>query len=318
MDEETGYFQEDFYSFLGCEIRIKTNSQEVMEFIRSVYGRFYIGNGKQNAKQHIITTKDNQNVIKITDKLSISKELIIKGAFDDYHLKCKTLNAFDDSYYSTFPDPLAFVQWIILKNICLLVKDYQLLHACAVSLEDECVIFPAFSGMGKTTLTLKLIKKGFKFLSDELACLSPDTPMVEPFYRKLNFDDKSRSLLQLPTLPEKCMRQTGEDKIEWMIDIEDIVPSSLSKPSILRRIIFLQGFGEKPRLEYIAASNALFKLFSFSFSPLDDRAKLLYTYAPIVDRVDCFNLVVGDPDETAELISQLFFENCEYTGRLNT
>lgn len=314
MDEQAGYFQEDLYSFLGHEIRVKTNSQDISGFIRSVYGRFYIGNDEHNSNQCIGAMNGDKNVITITDKLSASKELIIHGIFDDFRLKCKNLNAFDDSYYAIAPNPLAFVQWIILNNIYLLAKDYQLIHAGAVSLDNECAIFPAFSGMGKTTLTVKLVTNGFKFLSDEIACLRPDTTVVEPFHRTLRFDDTSCRLLHLPTLPDTCRHQTGEGEIEWTMDIEDIVPSSLSGPSSLRRIIFLQGFGEKPRLQHIATSNALFKLFNFSFNPLDNCAKLLYTYAPLVDRVDCFNLVVGDPGETADLIRQHFFENRECTG----
>ncbi len=88
-------------------------------------------------------------------------------------------------------------------------------------------------------------------------------------------------------------------------------PGIFSAPSVLRYVIFLLGFGEKPRLEQIATSNALFKLFKFSFSPIDDRAKLLYTYAPHIDGANCYDLVVGNPGETADLINRLFSGNRE-------
>lgn len=313
MHEQAGYFYEDIYRFLGHEIRVKTNSQEVLESIRFVYGRFYIGNDEHNTKLCIRAMNGDKSVITIIDKLSVSKELVIHGISGDFRLKCKNINAFDDGYYSISPDPLSFVQLVIMRNICLLANDYHLIHACAVSLAEQCLIFPAFSDMGKTTLAVKLVANGFKFLSDELACLRPDTTMVEPFHRKLHFDDKSCRLLQLPAMPEKCRRQTGEDEIEWTVDIEEIVPSSLSGPASLKHIIFIQGFGEKPRLQYISTSNALIKLFNFSFKPLVNCANLLYTYAPLVDSADCFNLVLGDPGETADLIRRHFFENRECT-----
>ena len=99
-------------------------------------------------------------------------------------------------------------------------------------------------------------------------------------------------------------------------DIEDIVPSSLSGPSSLIYIVFLQGFGEKPRLQRISASNALFKLFSYSFNPDDNCPRLLYTYAPLIDSVDCYNLVVGDLGATAEIIRQNLFEDRGPAGGL--
>ncbi len=306
MSEETGFFQEDIYNFFGYEIRIKTNSQKILNHLQSAYNRYYLGNDIRVSEKEIGKSQEDKNLILITDNLSSSNEILVNGIADNYNLKCKSLYDFEDNYYSTVPDPLSFIQWIVLKNICLLAKDYQLIHAGAVSLDNECMIFPSLSGMGKTTLTLKLVLNGFKFLSDELACLHPGRMHVEPFYRKLNISDKTRNLLQLQPFPETCIRKIESGETEWTIDVEDIVPSSLSGPSLLRCIIFLQGFGEKPRLEYLSPSNALFKLFKFSFSSLGDRAKLLYNYAPLINSVNCFNLVIGDIDKTADLVGRLF------------
>ncbi|MBN1848688.1 MAG: hypothetical protein JW932_08900 [Deltaproteobacteria bacterium] len=308
MSQEKIGFQEDVYGFLGCEMRVQSNSRDILKFLQSVYARFYKGNESKNddcSHGHV----DEDKLIKIIDALSSSNEIIIKSIFGEDHMRCKSLYEFEDDYYATVPDPLAFIQWIVLKNVSLLAKDYQLIHAGAVSLGDSCAIFPAFSGFGKTTLTLQLIQNGFKFLSDEIACIRSDTAFVEPFHRKLNLNDESRRLLGLGLLPEGSKRNIGSGEAEWTLDIEDIVPSSLSPPCVLRYIIFLLGFGEKPRLERIAVSNALFNLFRFSFSSIDNRAKLLYDFAPVIDRAGCYNLVMGDPSETADLISGLFQEN---------
>ena len=313
MNGDTDYFPDDIYSFLGHAIRIQTNSQEISHHLQSAYKRYYMGTDAAASENPPNLSKENTALITITNDLSASNEIRIKGISDDHTLKCKSLYEFENEFYSTVPDPLSFIQWIVLKNICALAQDYQLIHAGVVSRNDACIIFPSFSGMGKTTLTLKLVLNGFKFLSDELACLHPETMLVEPFYRKLNINDNTRKLLQLDSFSETCIRKAGPGETEWTVDVEDIVPSSLSGPSLLRCIIFLQGFGEKPRLEYIAHSNALFKLFKFSFSSLGDRAKLLYSYAPMVNNANCFNLVAGDIDKTADLIARVF-ENPEDYG----
>lgn len=306
MVKAAEYFPENIYNFFGHAIRIKTNSQTIATHLQSSYHRYYQGNATpptDHANQSIETSK---NLIEITDDIQASNEILINSQPDNYTLKCKSIYDFEDEYYATVPDPLSFIQWIVLKNICFLAKDYQMIHAGAVSLNDASIIFPSFSGMGKTTLTLKLVQNGFKFLSDELACLQPEKFHVEPFYRKININDKSRRLLQLPQFPDVDSRKTENGEPEWSIDIEDIVPSCLSGPATLRCIVFLQGFGEKPRLEAISPSFALFKIFKFSFSPLGDRAELLYNYAPLINNARCYNLIAGDLDETAHLIGRIF------------
>ncbi|MFC1452940.1 hypothetical protein ACFLSJ_06300 [Verrucomicrobiota bacterium] len=97
----------------------------------------------------------------------------------------------------------------------------------------------------------------------------------------------------------------GKEEDERSVDIEDIVPGGLSGACVLRYVIFLQGVGEKPRLECLSKANALFRLFGFSHSPVGDPARLLFTFAPLLDKAECFNLVLGDPGETADVIVQL-------------
>jgi hypothetical protein len=87
--------------------------------------------------------------------------------------------------------------------------------------------------------------------------------------------------------------------------MEDIVPGSLAEATPPRFLLFLRGFGERPRLEQLANSNALFELMKFSIGPLLDRASLVFQFASLVNEMKCFNLVVGDVSETAERIMHL-------------
>jgi len=58
-------------------------------------------------------------------------------------------------------------------------------------------------------------------------------------------------------------------------------------------------------LEYMARSNALFELLKFWISPGSDPASVLFKLAPFINKIQCFNLIVGDLDETAGLVLQL-------------
>lgn len=159
--------------------------------------------------------------------------------------------------------------------------------------------------MGKTTLTIKLVQLGCRFLSDEIAALKPEQDLVEPFFRRINLSDHSRIMLGLPSFSDMATYFKKHSDSEWMLDVEDIVPNSLATPCPLRYIIFLQGFGERPRLQNLSSSNAIFKLFKFSFSLVEEPSDLLFNFAPLLNKVKCYNLVAGDLNETAELVLKL-------------
>jgi hypothetical protein len=94
---------------------------------------------------------------------------------------------------------------------------------------------------------------------------------------------------------------------EWesTVDIDEIAPATIGRSCPIRYILFLRGFGEKPRLESISASKSLFELFNSSISPVHDRASMLFEFAPHLNRIQSFNLVIGNLNETSELIMRL-------------
>ena len=89
---------------------------------------------------------------------------------------------------------------------------------------------------------------------------------------------------------------------EWMLDIEDIVPDSFSETCVPHFIFFLRGFGDKPRMEKLPGSASLLELLKFTYCPVDDPALLLFKCAPLINNLQCYNLVSGSLDETTELI----------------
>jgi len=60
---------------------------------------------------------------------------------------------------------------IIMRNIFTRIRSHLLFHAAALEDHGKGVIIAADSGCGKTTLTLALVRQGFKFLSDDVAAL---------------------------------------------------------------------------------------------------------------------------------------------------
>ncbi|MBX3014047.1 MAG: hypothetical protein KF832_21180 [Caldilineaceae bacterium] len=70
-----------------------------------------------------------------------------------------------------------------------------LLHAAAVALHNQSIIFVGASGTGKSTLTAWLLSKGFTYLTDELVFIANDTVNVATLPRPLNLKKASRSIL---------------------------------------------------------------------------------------------------------------------------
>jgi len=88
---------------------------------------------------------------------------------------------------------------IIMRNIFTRIRSHLLFHAAALSYHGKGVIIAADSGCGKTTLTLALVRQGFKFLSDDVAALELNNGKLTPYPRCL--------LVRLGTL--KVFQQRG-------------------------------------------------------------------------------------------------------------
>ena len=312
---EADFLPEDVHGFFGNEIGIRSNSHEVLEHLRLMYGRFYLGCAGDLKDSKGDRGNNSRLVIVVIDNLASSNELLLTDSFYLYRLS-KNDNHFNVTSRDLHTlkhdslrvcDHLTFIQGALLRTISRMARNYQFIHAGAVSRGNRGIIFPGLTGMGKTTLVLKLVSHGFGFLSDEVACINPDLDILEPFPRRVNIRQGSRSLLGLTMKPDTKVTSFGTEW-EWTLDIEDIVPCSLSDQCKPRYILFLKGFGEEPRLEPVSGSDALFELFKFSFSPMEDPAFLLFKFAPLFNEIRCFNLIMGDLDKTAELFMELFDE----------
>jgi hypothetical protein len=124
----------------------------------------------------------------------------------------------------------------VLNTIVAGVRSHFLIHAGVVSCGGEGVILAADAGHGKTTLVLELVRRGFKFLSDEMAALGRADGRVHPFPRSLRVRPGT---LEMTGFPEAAARAP-----EWLgkllLDIKEIQPGSLGEPAAIHHIVILQ------------------------------------------------------------------------------
>jgi hypothetical protein len=296
--------REDLYSFLGHQVGVKSDIPEVAEHLRSVYAHFYHGpsEGTVRATQGLGASAGLH--VDIRNELASKNEITVDASGTIYHVKCRSLDRLETDM-GRISDPMAYVQLLILVELSRYTNGRHLLHAGAVSWGNRGFMFPGHAGAGKTTLVLALVKRGFKFLSDEVASLHFDHGILEPFPRKLDVAEETLSLLG-QTLGGRGFSDVVSPRGGISnLDVAEIIPAAISPACVPRYLVFLQGCGESVRLESVAGSNAVFKLLRFGFRRDDDFPSLLYKLAPIVDKMRCFNLVMGDMDETADCVSRL-------------
>jgi hypothetical protein len=124
----------------------------------------------------------------------------------------------------------------VLNAIVGGVRSHFLIHAGVVSYNGQGIVLAADSGHGKTTLVLELVRRGCKFLSDEMAALGRADGRVYPFPRSLRVRPGT---LELTGFPGAAVGAP-----EWLdkllLDIEEIQPGSLGEAAPLTHVVILQ------------------------------------------------------------------------------
>lgn len=129
-----------------------------------------------------------------------------------------------------------FAYECILMSIITRIKSHFLIHAGVVSFNNHGVLIVADGGYGKTTLVLTLLKRGFKFLSDEMAALGRHDHLVYPFPRSLRV---RKDTLSLVGFPDNAIG--GEEWLDkLLLDIDQILPGSSGTKVPVEYIFFLQ------------------------------------------------------------------------------
>lgn len=140
----------------------------------------------------------------------------------------------------TMTDPTwldGFLYENIYYTILNQIKSHLLFHAGTVSYNHRGVILAADSMRGKTTTVLELSRRGFDYLSDELAAIGRVDKMIHPFARSLR--------IRKDTLERVGYAEAAIHASSWaeklLLDIEEIKPGSLGEAVPVSKIIIFSG-----------------------------------------------------------------------------
>jgi len=216
----------------------------------------------------------------------------------------------DQSPFADFPEEqaLAVLEWGINLAIAIRVNYLMLLHSAVIERNGHVLLFPAWPGSGKTTLSTVLCHRGFRLFSDEFGLMDPQEGVFLPIPRLMPLKNESIDVIknylpeailgqEIPNTqkgtvahvspPEESMRRAQEcAKAKWIIFPKWIANSNFELLSLPDSEAFM-----------LLASN------SFNYEVLG--AAGFQAVTKLIKTCTCYKLVYSDFDEVIEAIQTL-------------
>jgi hypothetical protein len=172
------------------------------------------------------------------------------------------------------------------------------------------LVFPGHRRSGKSTLVISLLKHGFKYYSDEIAAINPETLRATGFPRALMIRDKTLSLF--PSLkPEincysfKLNNSHNSKKINLGIPSKRVL-SPINKSFPISSIIFPKySSNGNTLISHIKNSPAVLNLMGSTLNQNSFIDRGFKTAATIVRNIKCYSLQVKDLSKACEIIKGL-------------
>lgn len=198
----------------------------------------------------------------------------------------------------------AYAESVIFHTILSHIPDHFVMHAGVVSVEGRAVVLCGEANRGKTTLTLALVREGFKFLSDEVAFIDRRRGVVQPFPRALGLREKTLSMFseldsQIKLQPTKSL--SGDDK--WLVDIDDMFPGCRGASCKVDSIIFMERFSKSTELTPMTSAEAVLQSIRFSHTAEDNPFQSMLAAADVVQAAKCYRLQSGSVSETVKVVA---------------
>lgn len=202
-----------------------------------------------------------------------------------------------------------FLEWQLDILLAEKVESMYLLHAGGVSRNGAGIIMPGPSGSGKSSLTLALLLRGYRYLSDELAVIDPSSNQLQPFPKPISIKDTS-------VFPELARHkdlwlgpETGERSREvpvWYVHPEDVTAGSVGGPVPIRYIIFPSYDPTVPsQLHRLSAGQAMQQLIENSVNLHRFGRDGLHVLGNLVEEAQCFSLTTNGLEEATALVEDL-------------
>jgi hypothetical protein len=183
----------------------------------------------------------------------------------------------------TRPQPFNSAIRILQKEIHLCIAEnarhFAFIHAGVVAWNNYAVIFPGFSGVGKSTLVWSLVQAGATYYSDEYAVFDEDG-LANPF-----------------PLPIRLRLANGENRV--------IIPDRVGSTRLETRVMVLARYhpGAMWRARPLGAGESVLRLIQHSISIRANPKFVLSVLKRVSLQVASFTGTRGHPEQILEWLS---------------
>ncbi len=202
------------FAFLDVGLAVRSDSEAFLDTFRGVYGRF-----RQPVQDPALTCHV------VTSAHPLGRPAVV---VDGQPRFC------DD------PDVLVKHAYVAIMNAVFeRVCDYAVIHAGVVSWAGQGVLLTGGPAVGKTTLTLELVRRGFAFLSDDVAPLHRATGQVVPFPKTLGVRPGTPPLMPGFSFADQRTIPFFAEGQKRFVDVEAIKAGALGEPCPARYLFVL-------------------------------------------------------------------------------
>ena len=286
------------FSIHGILMNIKTNSIAAIENLEQECGYFNVPfSEKADFTIYSVETPDcNRNANQNNKSFSYSIDAYTRFTVD--------IDNREAILCSSHAGTLPFFLWQVFESLILALlreKGMPCMHAAAIEKEGKGMLFPAMICSGKTTLTIELVRCGYRFLADDLVFINdrlealcfPARIGVTDYTQK-RFADiiSTESLISVPYSRKKYFR------------LDDIFPCSIANRCKPEYIMFPFP-GKETKFRKVAKADALVKLIPSMYNDNEllgnyhrttgfDKSAVFKRAADLIDATEQFELTVGE------------------------
>jgi len=178
-------------------------------------------------------------------------------------------------------------------------KGYSVLHGGAISFNDKSACIVGFSGQGKSTMTLSLLGKGFKFITDDLVVIKNDKIISLNPWIKTN--KRTIDNLKIDYLDQIKLYKDHRQRSLFKIPEENCLNDSFVK------VFYFPVKGEKKSIKKMKKNDAFKFLFTNFYRFYNDQANDLNKISEILEKSSfyLFERNINDPiEENADYLSE--------------
>ncbi len=200
-------------------------------------------------------------------------------------------------YQNRLAEILYNLEWQVVDDLIRLNNRLLQFHAASLVQANQGMLFLGAGGSGKTSLSILLMREGFRFLSDEVGLLDPIRMELYPFPRNLivkehlfpyinHFSDLKTLLVDKPDLGQvaaKFINPTCFGKLE-----------ACNKAG-LKAIFYLSKNDNGTSFQPIGEQHAFNKLMPLLFNPNQFKNNLLSVMGKIIQQIPCYELKLSHP-----------------------